>query len=259
VAASSNLFLHTAPFYDLDCLNHNVREDLPLFRQLAAQQKGPVLELGCGTGRVTLDLISRGHEVWGVDASEPMLRQLRQNLERMPVEARARLHVEQQDMRSFDLGRRFALILIPYRSFQALPTLEEARQCLQCVRRHLDSDGLFVFDILRESAVVQSLPRNRDLPDWLEDLPNGQRIERSNRIIGLDRVRRIFSLEHIYRLVTPGEPVQEFVDRLDLRMYAEDEIGALLLSAKLRVRQTLLDYEGRNLGGAEDYVFVCER
>lgn len=257
--AESNLFLNTAPFYDLDCVNHDVTDDLPLYRRLAAQQGSPVLELACGTGRVTIDLAAHGHEIWGIDSSPPMLHQLQKKLARLPADVRERLHVMRMDMRSLDLKMKFKLILIPYRSFQALLQPQDVQSCLASVRSHLDEGGLFVFDILRMSQLVQSLPKNVDLPDWEVNLPSGERMVRTNRLLGLDRNKRVFSLEHVYRIMKPDGSQREFRDRLDLKVYSEDEMGELLLANGFKVVKTLADYDGKNLGGGEDFIFFAEK
>ncbi len=253
----SNLFINTAQFYDLDCLKHHVVEDLPLYRTLAAQQDGAVLELACGTGRVALDLAEKGFEVWAVDVSEPMLDQLQAKISRLPAALHSRVHVSCQDMRTFELGRQFALIIIPYRSFQALLTPQEARDCLQRVKRHLAPGGLFVFDILRNSEVMWSIPPDVELPDW-EDVLGDTKVIRTNRLPQFDRQRNIFAIEHIYRLRRDNAPDQVFKERLDLKMYSEDEIGGMLLASGLQVRKTLLDYDGKNLGGSADLIFIAE-
>ncbi len=253
-----NLFLNTASYYDLDCRMHAIAEDLQLFRQLAAQVRGPILELACGTGRVTLDLVRHGHEVWGLDASAPMLERLHQHAQRLTPEELSRLHVHQADMRHFDLFPSFPLILIPYRSIQALTALEDVHSCLQCVRRHLAAGGRFCFNILRETA-VQSLPTHCELPDWTHTLPSGETIRRTNRILGFDAEKRIFSLEHIYHIATPGRAMHTLTDRLDLRIYSRHEIESLLLANNLHIAQRLPDYNGQNLGGGEDWIYLCEK
>ena len=256
--ANSNLFLNTARFYDIDCRRHRVYEDLPLYRDLATQQGSPVLELACGTGRVTLDLLAHGQEVWGIDASPAMLDRLKEKAAHLPEETQRRLHVAQGDMRQFDLGRRFQLILIPYRSFQALTAIEDVHACLKCVRQHLASGGLFVFDILREDALAQAVPRRVELPDWQEAIPSHGMLTRTNRLLGFDRENRVFSLEHIYRLQDSEGAVHEFIDRLDLRAYSVEEVESMLLAHRFKIRQRLGDYYGRSLGGADDWIFIVE-
>jgi len=116
--------------------------DAAFYRQLAQEAGGPVLELGCGTGRVLLPIAALGIPCVGVDASPAMLAVLRgksppPNLEL--VEAR---------MESFDLGeRRFALVICAFRAFQHLLEIDAQLAALANVRRHLAPGGAFAFDV----------------------------------------------------------------------------------------------------------------
>jgi SAM-dependent methyltransferase len=121
--------------------------DLGFYLGLAEEADGPVLELACGTGRVLLPLARAGHEVTGLDLSPHMLAEARRRLAAEPPEVRARVSLIDGTMCRFDLARRFALILIPFRAFQALLTREEQRGCLECSREHLQPEGRLVVDV----------------------------------------------------------------------------------------------------------------
>jgi len=116
--------------------------DAAFYRALAEESGGPVLELGCGTGRVLMPIAALGIPCVGVDASPAMLAALRAknpppNLELM--EAR---------MESFDLGaRRFALVTSPFRAFLHLLDVPSQLAALANIRRHLAAGGAFAFDI----------------------------------------------------------------------------------------------------------------
>ncbi len=109
----------------------------------ARQSGGRVLELGCGSGRLTLPIAQNGIEIVGADLSNPML-------DRARAKARAagvRVQYLQADMRRFDLPGEFSAIFIPGNSLLHLLTIEELKQCLASVRRHLAAGGRLVFDI----------------------------------------------------------------------------------------------------------------
>ena len=99
-------------WHDVECGAYDA--DLPLWRELAEQQGGPVLDVGAGTGRVALDLARRGHEVVALDVDAGLLDALRERAGDLPVETVA------ADARDFDLGgRRFALIVVPMQTAPA--------------------------------------------------------------------------------------------------------------------------------------------
>ena len=93
------------------------------YRDLARQTGGPILELACGTGRVTLPLARDGHEVVGLDASPAMLQATQDKADAECVE----IAFVQQDMRAFDLGRRFPLIILCCNSLAHLTTNEDVK------------------------------------------------------------------------------------------------------------------------------------
>jgi len=116
--------------------------DVDFYRGLARETGGPVLELGCGTGRVLLPIARDGIACMGLDPSEAMLEELRS---KGPPD---NLRLETGSMQDFDLGPdRFALIFSAFRAFQHLLTVEDQLACLAAVRRHLAPGGLFAFDV----------------------------------------------------------------------------------------------------------------
>jgi len=116
--------------------------DLEFYAALASERPGPVLELGCGTGRVLLELSRRGIECVGLDSSRAMLDKLRSKcLARAPELVWA-------EMQSFDLRpRRFQLIYSAFRPFQHLYSVPAQLACLRAVLAHLEPRGRFAFDV----------------------------------------------------------------------------------------------------------------
>ena len=122
--------------------------DVPFYlaqSRRAAGRHGRVLEIAVGTGRVALPLLRAGLRVTGLDLSPSMLRVCRRKAEALGLEGN--LTLVRANMARFDLGKRFPLILIPFRAFMHLFTPEEQRACLTCVRKHLAPGGRLVLDI----------------------------------------------------------------------------------------------------------------
>jgi ubiquinone/menaquinone biosynthesis C-methylase UbiE len=104
---------------------------------------GRVLELGCGTGRLTVTIAQNGVEIVGLDMSAPMLAAARSKA----LAAGLKIEFVEADMRQFHLPGPFSTILIPGNSLLHLLTIAELKDCLGCVRRHLTPDGRLVFDV----------------------------------------------------------------------------------------------------------------
>jgi ubiquinone/menaquinone biosynthesis C-methylase UbiE len=116
--------------------------EIEFYRKLAAEVRsngGALLEIACGTGRVAVRLAQDGVRVVGIDLSTAMLEQARQKSVGIP-------HVRwvEADMRSFDLGEMFELIIIPGHAFQNILTPADQMACLQCIQRHLVPHGTLV-------------------------------------------------------------------------------------------------------------------
>jgi len=118
-------------------------EDLPLWLSLAANQKGPILELGCGPGRVVSALHQAGFDVDGLDQDPEMLRRAEA---RLPAALRKQVRLLQGDLRRLSLDRLYALILVPCNTFAHLDEAS-AEEALAGIRRHLLAGGLFAAEM----------------------------------------------------------------------------------------------------------------
>lgn len=123
------------------------QNDIAFYLEEARASGGPVLELCCGTGRLTLPLLDLGLEIHGLDLNEAMLDMAKQKRSRLSDESAARLHLHHGDVREFQLNQKFALIFIPFRSFQILATPEAQRRSLTCIRKHLRPGGKVIINL----------------------------------------------------------------------------------------------------------------
>ncbi|AFZ67278.1 class I SAM-dependent methyltransferase [Deinococcus peraridilitoris] len=119
------------------------REDLHFYARQAQQAGGRVLELGAGTGRVTVYLARRGVDVTGVELSGGMLQRAHERAASSQVQPR----FVQGDMRDFDLHEQFELVIAPFNALMHLYTMQDQLAALQCVRRHMAPGGTFAFDL----------------------------------------------------------------------------------------------------------------
>lgn len=134
-----------AAFYDYYATG--LEGDVQFYVEEARKARSPVLELGCGTGRILIPIAEAGISIVGLDRAPAMLALLRQKLSRCSADVQRRVELIEGDMRDFSLEQRFNLAMIPYRAFLHLLTPEDQRQALTCIREHLADDGRLVFNI----------------------------------------------------------------------------------------------------------------
>jgi len=117
--------------------------EIEFYRKLAAQAKGgAVLEVACGTGRVALQLLRDDVPLVGIDLSPEML-----DVARTKSAAFPNARWVEADMRAFDLGETFELVIIPGHAFHNLTTPQDQIACLSCIKRHLAPAGIFVLHL----------------------------------------------------------------------------------------------------------------
>ena len=156
---------------------HTYVEDIPFWIEEAQASGGPVLELACGTGRVTIPIAQAGVPVVGLDNSARMLKVARAKARRLGLGAGMSRFV-QGDMRAFSLsGQTFPLIIIPFRSFQLLLSVAEQHQALATIAKHLVPGGRLVFSLFVPD--LEYLASNRSVPVYdheSRDLITGHRL-----------------------------------------------------------------------------------
>ena len=125
--------------------------DVEWYRSKALESGGPVLELGAGTGRVTIPIAEAGVRVSAVEIDAGMLDRLRQKVAALPGEARSRVTVHQADMRSFALDEQYALVIIPFRAFLHNLTRDDQLATLRRAHAHLRPGGELALNMFHPS------------------------------------------------------------------------------------------------------------
>jgi SAM-dependent methyltransferase len=203
--------MSTVIWHDVECASYV--EDLPLWRSLAAEYGDPVLDVGAGTGRVTLDLARAGYRVTALDRDPELLAALERRLG--DNSRKARVTSQQADARDFDLGeRRFPLVIVPMQTIQLLGGSDGRAAFLRCARRHLVAGGVLavaIAEVLDLYEVVDGMPM--PMPDVREvegvvysSQPTAVRADRGGFV--LERRREIVGL-------AGDMTVEENVIRLD--------------------------------------------
>jgi len=177
-------------------------EDLPFWLDLADRTGSPILELGCGTGRVSLPLVQSGHSVVGLDLDRAMLETLQQNT---PPSLADRVHLLQADLTDFHLAAAFHLVLLPCNTYSTL-IRDQRIAALACIREHLKKGGLFAVS-LPNPTLLMRLPSHSS-PEVEEIFPHpldGEPVQVSS---GWKRSGRSFLLSWHYDHLLPDGRVE---------------------------------------------------
>ncbi len=199
-------------WHDVECGNYTA--DLELWAEIAGASDDPVLDLGCGSGRVALDLARRGHRVVGLDRDPALLATLERRAGGLPITS------IQGDARRFDLDQKFGLVLAPMQLIQLFGDAQERLQCLRCAAAHLRPAGRAALAIVEPiSGPGEAVALAPDVGEFGGSLYFSFPIETR---VNAEAIR----LRRLRRLIAAGaRPVEEF-DQITLRQLSASQLEA---------------------------------
>ncbi len=210
-------------------------QDVPIYLDLAAKYGSPILEVGCGTGRVIQRLVKAGHEVQGIDSHRPSLELARERLRTW----RERAHVADHDLRHTPLSVRFRAALVTLHAFNAFIEIEEQRLFLRNLRRSLADGAIVALDCFYPLA----LARPELAGEWREI----ERTHGGRSVVVRDRREMLTPLlerrTQVFRL--DGGPETEWVSHR--RHVTPGQLAALLEEAGFEEVRWMAGYEAATL------------
>jgi ubiquinone/menaquinone biosynthesis C-methylase UbiE len=249
-----------ADFYDTSPLVARRAQDVNFYREIAATHGGPILELGCGTGRITMPLAESGQRITGMDISRKMLERAERKRAALNAEQRERVRLVQGDMTRFDLSEQFPLIVIPFRPFQHLMAVDEQLRCLACVRRHLATGGRLILDFFQTDAA-----RMHD-PAFLEEhfvaeyeIAGGRKVRLTERISAFHRAEQRNDVEMAFAVTDAAGRQHRSVFAFTFRYFFRYEVEHLLARSGFRVTELFGDFDRSALqDDSPEMIFVAE-
>jgi SAM-dependent methyltransferase len=250
---SSSHYLDPAAY---EHLYRRRRDDVRYYVELAQRVGGPVLELACGAGRISLPIARAGIDLVGLDASTRMLAYAEERKSQLPKRVQERLRFTLGDIRTFRLGKRFPLIVCAFNSMQHLYGRFDMERFLARVRAHLAPGGLFAFDVL--------MPE----PEFHVMKP-GKRWARSPFTHPVSKVRYEYTEAYAHdpiaqvlhidiRLAHPTDPERNVEMLVSHRQFYPQELEALLHWGGLSVVERYGDFDKSVLGPESiSQVMVC--
>ena len=244
---------------ELHIAGSSVEGDVEFFRAAARRTGGPILDVGCGTGRVSIPLAVDGWELVGLDRSVPMLALAERRRAIEPPEVAARLTFVEGDLTDFDLGRTFALIVVPSRVFQFLLTPDAQRSGLAALRRHLAPTGELVLDLFdpRLDLCVPDLPPPPGNAEVVRHPVSGNdvRVERLERVN--DPLRQVLDETWLStELDATGHELRSLRESLSLRWTYRWEMRHLLELSGFEVVAEYGDFKGSPPAYGREQVWV---
>jgi SAM-dependent methyltransferase len=211
-------------WHDIECGAY--REDLPLWQVLAREHPGPILEVGAGTGRVSLYLAGLGYDVTALDLDAELLEELAARA------AGTGLETVLADARSFALERRFSLCLVPMQAIQLLGGVVERAAFLRCARACLAPEGVLAVAL---TEVVEPYEAIEGEPAPLPDIRELDGVVYASRPIAVREQRDVFVIERRREIVGADGSREVEENRIALDRVAAAELEREGLEAGFRV------------------------
>lgn len=202
--------------------------DVSFYLARAAAFGGPVLEIGGGTGRLSIPLARAGFEVWAVDVSAAMLDRLRQRLAAEPEEVRRRVHPVRQDAAGLDLPDcRPRLAILPFNLLMLVHDPAAERAVLAAVARQLGAGGRLVLDVMNPATLPQTADQRPSPSQPRRNPRTGNPYVRHAQAGAVDP-RGVQHLSGWYDELLPDDRIRTTRFSFDWRMIGPDELAAML-------------------------------
>jgi len=222
----------------------------------AGRMGHPVLELACGTGRLTIPIAQSGIEILGLDLSPSMLAHAGTKADAAGVA----IEFVEGDCRSFDLGRKFALIFMAFNSMQHLHDYASLSALFANVRKHLAEDGRFVFDVFNPKVeILARSSGDRRFEREYQD-PDGRGTMAFEYSVSYDDAWQVSHIQcYFVRRGANGEEVEVREEELHLRSFFPRELDLLVRSQGFEIVEKFGNF-GRKAfrSGDPKQVVVCK-
>jgi len=240
-----------AHLYDVDMAQNMRFADVDFYARISERKGGRVLELGCGNGRILLQLLARGIDIAGIDSSPKML----VDLVRKAAIRGLHAPVCVMDVRHLGFAARFDVVLCPYSLVTYMTAEQDAVRMLDEVKDVLAPNGIVVVDAFISRPIDRSDLFSRD---YVRPFGAGSLV-RSKRITALsERVNRI---ERRYEVLSPDGKVEERIETCeDIRVYTPAELLSLASACGLCACESWWNYASPNeIDDAQFFTIVAER
>jgi SAM-dependent methyltransferase len=243
---------YVARFYDVVYRQMRDAADKSYYVNKIVSSNGPCLEVGVGTGRIFLEALDKGADVYGTDSSAEMLAVLRNKLE-----PRYHDRIRQSDLVKMELGRRFPLIIAPFRVLSHIIDIEDQIKALNTVYDHLASGGLFIFDLYVPSLklLLDGLPPTVDFDG---EYAPGRRLKRTTSAAS-DLIHQLTSVTMAFAWEEDGRQCSREWS-FPMRFFFRYELEHLIARSKLKLRAIYGDFAESPINAhSKEFLVHCIR
>ena len=230
---STSGYEKSALYYDLFAQ----KEDIPFYLEYAKKQKSPILDLAAGTGRVTIPIAKAGYKIYSLESSEAMYNQAKMKISLLLKEVKEKITLLKGNMISFQLDKKFNLIIIPT-SFGHCLTTEQQESCLRNIYNHLSEKGIFILDLFPGGTLKEK--------GFFRD--KSVKINQEREIIRLgkystDFIKQISNYELKYEIYEKGKLIDEIIEHSEVAVIFNREIDLLLKKSGFKIREQYCNWE----------------
>jgi ubiquinone/menaquinone biosynthesis C-methylase UbiE len=255
-SANATIFDAFARYYDADYRDYV--DDFDLILTLAQEIGDPILELGCGTGRVLAPLAAQQHDVTGIDVSGALLELARTKL--AAEQGGKDIKLVQADMRTYELPRKdYAFAFCTSNTFMHLTTAQDQLQALRNTHRHLRCGGALLIDLFNPDVVrVVQIDGVQEYADrWMDEATGRQVVKWVVRAV--DWAQQIQETIITYEEMLPDGASRRVICPFTLRFLWRSEAELMLQTAGFVVEQVWGDFEGSDYDAASDHLILLAR
>jgi ubiquinone/menaquinone biosynthesis C-methylase UbiE len=243
---------YVARFYDVIYSKVISGEDSGYYLEQILKTQGPVLELGVGTGRIFVEALKQGADIFGIDANASMIEVLKKKIEK-----KFHHRVKVQDAVNLNLNNRFNLIMAPFRVFSHFVEVIDQFRVLNAVFDHLHPQGQFIFDVFIPNLklITEGI---KDLMDFDGEYEKGKKLKRITSMEA-DPLNQVSHLKMKY-VWEENEKEIEKEWAFPMRYFFKYELEHLIARSRLTLVNIFGDYQEHPLdANSQEFVLVCQK
>ncbi len=236
--------------YDSKMESRKRFKDIPFYINKVKQYGEPILELVCGTGRVTIPIAKEGFSITGLDLLNSMLKEAK----RKSIDHGVEIEWIEGDMSKFKLNKKFKLILMPGCAFNGLLDLENVEKCLNCVKKHLEPNSGFIFDAFNPNLNILVRDPSKIYPNAKYQDPDGSGLVIVTESTRYDKASQILITTLSYSIA--GKTIS---NELILKIFFPQELDALLKYNGFKIKAKYGNFDLTPFtSDSRRQIFICQ-